>query len=163
MLALKCILNHLNLSSVEKVMAICLRLRRMNRNYARLCSTLLLGTLLCESCFVSYMKVLVGILCFSYWGFTSYLEVGSERYGFSNGGYQMVTWVNIETVIFGSIFRSLYIIMGIARKLQNVVSLTSLFMYRSLLGFENWVKWVWKWNLESEQSNNSKSVSFGPS
>jgi len=28
---------------------------------------------------------------FSYWDFTSYLEVGSERYGFSNVGHQTVT------------------------------------------------------------------------
>jgi len=33
---------------------------------------------------------------FSYWGFTSYLEVGSERYGFSNVDHQTVTWVNTE-------------------------------------------------------------------
>ena len=33
-----------------------------------------------------------------------------------------------------------YIIMGIARTLQSVVSSTILFMYRSLLGFENRVK-----------------------
>jgi len=37
--------------------------------------------------------------------------------------------------------------MGIARKLQSVVSSTSLFIYRSLLEFESWVKWAWKWNL----------------
>jgi len=27
----------------------------------------------------------------SYWGLTSYLEVRSERYGFSNADHQMVT------------------------------------------------------------------------
>jgi len=36
--------------------------------------------------------------------------------------------------------------MDIARKLQSVVSSTSLIMYRNLLGFENRVKWVWNWN-----------------
>ena len=71
---------------------------------------------------------------FSYWGFTSYLEVESERYGFSNIDYQTVAWINIEIVTFGSIFRSFYIIMGIARKLRSVVSSTS------LLGFKNRVK-----------------------
>jgi len=38
---------------------------------------------------------------------------------------------------FGNIFRSFHIIMDIARKLQILVSLTSVIMYRSLLGFEN--------------------------
>jgi len=37
------------------------------------------------------MKVLVDINRFSYWGFTSYLEVGSERYRFSNSNHQAVT------------------------------------------------------------------------
>jgi len=37
--------------------------------------------------------------------------------------------------------------MGITRKLQSVVSSTSLFMYRSWLEFESRVKWAWKWNL----------------
>ena len=52
-LSFKCILYRLNPSSVEKVMVVFLRLRRLNSNCARLCSTLILGTLLCESCFVS--------------------------------------------------------------------------------------------------------------
>jgi len=34
------------------------------------------------------MKVLVDIIIFSYWGFISQLEVGSERYGFSNADHQ---------------------------------------------------------------------------
>jgi len=42
--------------------------------------------------------------------------------------------------------------MGIARELQSVVSSTILIMYKNLLGFENRVKWVWNWNLGSEQS-----------
>jgi len=33
------------------------------------------------------MKVLLDIMSFSYWGFTSYLEVSSERYGFSNADH----------------------------------------------------------------------------
>jgi len=44
--------------------------------------------------------------------------------------------VNTEIVTFGNIFRSFYIIMGIARKLQSVVSSTSLIMYRGLLGLK---------------------------
>ena len=53
---------------------------------------------------------------FSYWGFISHLEVGSERYGFSNADHQTVTWVNAEIVTFENIFRSFYIIMDITRK-----------------------------------------------
>jgi len=30
-------------------------------------------------------------MSFAYWGFTSYFEVGSESYGFSNADHQMVT------------------------------------------------------------------------
>jgi len=44
--------------------------------------------------------------------------------------------VNTEIVAFGNIFKSFYIIMGIARKLQSVVSSTSLIMYKSLLGLK---------------------------
>jgi len=65
-LSFTCNLNHLNASSMEKVVIILLQLRRLNWNYARLCSTLILQTLLCESCFVSYIKVLVDIIIFSY-------------------------------------------------------------------------------------------------
>ena len=128
---------------MEKVMVILLRLRRLNWNFARLYSTLIFGSSLCESCIVSQIKVLVDIMSFSYWSFPSCLEIRSERYGFSNADHQTVTWVNTEIVRFGNIFRSFYIIVGIARKLQSVVSLTSLIMYRSLLGFENRVKWAW--------------------
>ena len=96
MLALKWLLNYLNPSSMEKVMVIFLRLCRLNWNYVRLCSTLFLGILQCESCSVSKIKVLVDIMSFSYMGFTSYLEVRSERYGFSYADHQMVTWVNTE-------------------------------------------------------------------
>jgi len=92
-------------------------------------------------------------MSFSCWGFTSYLEIGSEWYGFSNANHQIVTWMNTEIVTFGNIFRSFYIIMGIARKLQSVLSLTSLTMYRSLLGYEKRVKWAWNWNLRSGHSN----------
>ena len=73
---------------------------------------------------------------FSYWGFISHLEVGSERYGFSNADHLSVTWVNAEIETFENIFRSFYIIMGIARKLQSVVSSTSLLVYKSLLGLK---------------------------
>jgi len=95
-LALKWLLYRLNPSSVQKVIVILLRLRKLNWNCVRLCSILILGTLLCESCFVSWMNVLVDIMIFSYWGLTSYLEVRSERYGFSNADHQTVTWVNTE-------------------------------------------------------------------
>jgi len=44
--------------------------------------------------------------------------------------------VNTEIVTFGNIFKSFYIIKDIAKKLQNLVSLTSLIMYRSLLGLK---------------------------
>jgi len=111
----------------------------------------------------SWIKVFVDIMSFSYWGFKSYLEVRSERYGFSNADHQTVTWVNTEIVTFGNIFRSFYIIMGIVRKLQSVVSSTSLIMYTSLLEFEIELSKAWKWNLGSEQSNDSKSVSIEPS
>ena len=73
-------------------MVVFLRLRRLNRNCARLCSTLILGTLLCESCFVSWMKVLVDIMSFTYWSFISQLELGSERYRFSKVDHQMVVY-----------------------------------------------------------------------
>ena len=59
---------------------------------------------------------------------------------FSNADHQTVTRVNTEIETFGNIFRIFHIIMGIARKLQSVVSSTSLFMYRSLLEFESRVK-----------------------
>jgi len=42
------------------------------------------------------MTVLVDIVRFSYWGFTSHLEARSERYGFSNADHQTVTLANIE-------------------------------------------------------------------
>ena len=42
------------------------------------------------------MKFLVDIVSFSYWGFTSDLDVGSERCGFSKTDHQTVTGVNIE-------------------------------------------------------------------
>ena len=51
-LSFKFLLNHLNLSFVKKVMVVLLQLRRLNWNWARLCSILIFGTLLCESCFV---------------------------------------------------------------------------------------------------------------
>ena len=117
-------------------MVIFLRLRKLIRNCACLCSTLILGTLLYESWFVSWMKVLVDIMSFSYWGFISHLEFGSERYGFSNANHQSVTWVNAEIETFENIFRSFYIIMGITRKLQSVLSSTSLLVYRSLFGLK---------------------------
>jgi len=44
--------------------------------------------------------------------------------------------VNTEIVTVGNIFRSFYIIMGIERKLQSVVSSTSLSMYISFLGLK---------------------------
>ena len=135
-LALKWLFNNLVLSSVENVMVILPRLCRLNWNYARLCSTLILETLVYESCFVSQINILVDIMSFSYWGFISQLEVGSERYGFTNANHQTITWVNIEIVAFKNIFRSFYIIKGIARKLQSVVSSTSLIMYRSLVGLK---------------------------
>ena len=128
-LYLKCLLNHLNPSSVEKIMVILLRLHRLDWSCAGLCSSPILGTLLCESYFVSWINILVDIMSFSYWGSTSYLEVGSESYGFSNVNHQTVIWVNTEIVIFGNIFRSFYVIMGIVRKLQSVVSSISLIMY----------------------------------
>jgi len=37
------------------------------------------------------MKVLLDIMIFSYWDFTSYVEASSERYGFSNADHQTVT------------------------------------------------------------------------
>jgi len=78
-LSIKFFLKHLNWNSVEKVMLILLRVCRLNWNYARLYSTLILGTLLHESCFVSKINIFADIKSFSYWGFTSYVEVGSER------------------------------------------------------------------------------------
>ena len=54
------------------------------------------------------------------------MEVGSERYGFSNADHQLVTWVNTEIVTFENIIRSFHIIMSIARKLQGLVSSASL-------------------------------------
>ena len=59
------------------------------------------------------------IVSFTYWGFTSYLEGGSERYEFSNADHQTITWMNTEIVTSGNILRSFCIIMGIARKLQS--------------------------------------------
>ena len=44
--------------------------------------------------------------------------------------------MNAEIETFENIFRSFYIIMGIARKLQSVVSSTSLLVYKSLLGLK---------------------------
>jgi len=133
-------------------MIILLWLRRLNWNRAHLCSILILGTLLCESCFVSYMKVLVDIMRFSYWGLTSYLEVRSERYGFSNAYHQTVTWVNTELCDIWKYFQKFLYNDGYCKGIISVVSSTSLIMDRNSLGFENRVKWVWNWNLGSEQS-----------
>ena len=44
--------------------------------------------------------------------------------------------MNAEIETFENIFRSFYIIMGIARKLQSVVSSISVIMCRSLLGLK---------------------------
>ena len=55
-LSFKCLLNRLNPRSVEKVMVILLRLHRLDWNCAHLYSTLILGTLLCESCFCPQWK-----------------------------------------------------------------------------------------------------------
>jgi len=55
--------------------------------------------------------------------------------------------VNTEIVTFENIFRSFYIIISIVGKLQSIVSSTSVIMYRSLLRFENQVKWAWERNL----------------
>jgi len=44
--------------------------------------------------------------------------------------------VNTEIATFENIFNSFYIIVGVSRKLQIVVSSTSLIMYRSLLGLK---------------------------
>ena len=44
--------------------------------------------------------------------------------------------MNAEIEIFGNISRTFYIIIGIERKLQSVVSSTSLLVYRSLLGLK---------------------------
>ena len=63
---------------------------------------------------------------FSYWGFISQFEVESERYGFSKVDHQTVIWQKKEIVTFENIIRSFYIIMSIARKLQGLVSSTSL-------------------------------------
>jgi len=48
--------------------------------------------------------------------------------------------VNTKVETFGNIFRSFYIIMGIALKLQTVVSSKSVVMYRRILMFETRVK-----------------------
>ena len=44
--------------------------------------------------------------------------------------------MNAEIETFENIFRSFYIIMGITRKLQSVLSSTSLLVYRSLFGLK---------------------------
>jgi len=48
--------------------------------------------LLWESYLVSWMKVLVNIMSFSYWGVIFQLEVESEIYGFSKVDQQMVLY-----------------------------------------------------------------------
>ena len=41
-------------------------------------------------------------MSFSYWGFTSYLEVRSERYEFSNADHQAVTFENPFRSFYGN-------------------------------------------------------------
>ena len=90
------------------------------------------------------------------------LEVGGERYGFSKVDLQTVIWGKEEIMAFGNIFRNLYKITDIARKLQILLISTTFILYRSLLGLENIVKWAWEWNLRGGQGNDTWSGSIRP-
>jgi len=93
-----------------------------------------------------------------------YSSIGGqgEKYGFSKVDFQTMIWRKKEIMTFGNIIRSFYAIMAIAKKLQSLVSSTTLIMYRSSYGLENRVTWAWEWNLGSEKSNYSRLVSIGP-
>ena len=82
MLDFKFLSNRLDLTSVEKVMAVLLKPRRFNRKLTHLCSSPILGTLLWVSCFVLQIKHFWNFLIFPYWGFRSPFEVKGESYKF---------------------------------------------------------------------------------
>ena len=103
-------------------MVVFLGLRSLHQSCAWLCSSPILGALLCESCFVSAMKVLEDFVIFSYWGCISQLEVRSERYGFSKVDHQLIMWRKKEIMTFGFIIGSFYLFMGIAKQLPTLVS-----------------------------------------
>ena len=54
-------------------------------------------------------------------------------------------------------------IMDIAKKIQILMSLTTLIVLRSLVGLENRVQCVCEWNLRSGESNDKRIVFVGPS
>jgi len=66
-------------------------------------------------------------------------------------------------VIFGNIFRSFYIIIGIARKLQSVVSSKSLIMYKSLARLKTELNKYKTEIWEISRIITQKSMFFGPS
>jgi len=141
------------MSCVENVMASLLRLCWIDRSCVKLCSSLILRSLLWELCFALWMNMLRDFLSFSYWGFMAQLEVRGEWYEFSKVDPQTMIWGKKEIVTFGNIIRSLYIIMNIA---QVLVSSTTSIMYWSLLGLEKQVKWAWEWNLRSGEGNETR-------
>jgi len=68
--------------------------------------------------------------------YISKFEVGSERYEFSKVDHQTVIWRKKEIVTFENIIRNFYIIMHITRKLQGLVSSTSLISVWKLIWVE---------------------------
>jgi len=84
-----------------------------------------------------------------------------ERYGLSKVELQTIIWGKKEIVIFGNIIRGFDIIMDVPKKLPSLVSSTTLIVYRSLLGLENWVKWR-KNEIWEVESNDSRSVHVRP-
>ena len=80
MLDFKFLSNHLDLTSVEKVMAVLLKPCRFNLKLTHLLSSPSLGTVLWVSCFVLQIKYFWNFLIFAYWGFRSPLEIKGESY-----------------------------------------------------------------------------------
>jgi len=101
-LSFKFLSNLIDLSFVEKGMAVLLKLRKLHWNSAQLCLNSIIGTVLWELCFVLWMKVLRDFLRFLYWGFRSPLEAKGESYEFSKEDLESV----ITLIVLGSLFSS---------------------------------------------------------
>jgi len=79
-LAFKFLLNHVNLSSMDRVMTVFLELHMFNQKLTHLYASPILGNLLWELYFVLQIKNFWDFLVFPYWGFTYAFEVKGESY-----------------------------------------------------------------------------------
>ena len=76
----------------------------------------------------------------SYWGFTSYLEVGSERYGFSNADHQTVPRVNTELCDISKYFQKFLYHYGYCKEITKCTEFNKCDYVWKLTWVENQVK-----------------------